>query len=404
MKEMRTEQQLITKNHPKYKLIDEMCYKSKNLYNAANYELRNYFFDTGEYIKYQDFNYYMKTKQEYKDCMSQPANCVMRLLDKNWKSFFVAIKDWSKNLNKYLGKPKPPKYLNKNGRYIWMIPNNSCYIEGNELKFRIRKLQDYKWYTKNLGRLIQVRFIPKGTCYMMEIVYEIEVKEVDYEHNKRFIAIDLGVNNFVTITNNIGEKPIIINGKGIKSINQFYNKRLAKEKSRLMKINNVHYSHKLENITFKRHRIIKNFMHNASSYIIKYCEYYNIVNIVIGKNEKWKHRCNTGNINNQKFIQIPYELFLNQLKYKCKNSNIKLHTIEESYTSGTSFIDDELPIKENYNKKRRIKRGLFKSNDGRLINSDVNGSYQILRKVFPEFQYGIGVYLTPALVNVTRMG
>lgn len=381
-----------------------MCYKSKNLYNVANYELRNYFFDTGEYIKYQDFNYYMKTKQEYKDCMSQPSNCVMRLLDKNWKSFFVAIKDWSKNPNKYLGKPKPPKYLNKNGRYIWMIPNNSCYTEGNELKFRIRKLQDHKWYTKNLGRLIQVRFIPKGTCYMMEIVYEIEVKEAEYEHNKRFIAIDLGVNNFATITNNIGEKPIIINGKGIKSINQFYNKRLVKEKSRLMKMNNVHYSRKLENIAFKRHRRIKNFMHNASSYIIKYCEYHNIDNIIIGKNKKWKQRCNIGKINNQKFIQIPYELFLNQLNYKCENNNIKLHIIEESYTSGTSFIDNESPSKDKYNELRRIKRGLFKSNNGRLINSDVNGSYQILRKVFPEFQYGIGAYLTPVLVNVIRMG
>lgn len=238
-----------------------MCYKSKNLYNYTNYLLRNYFFDTGEYIKYTDMNYYMKDKIQYKECMSQPANCVLRLLDKNWKSFFVAIKDWSKNPDKYLGKPKPPKYLKSNGRYLWIIPNNSCYVEGNELKFRIRKLQDYKWYTRNLGRLIQVRFIPKGSCYVMEIIYEVEL-DINYKDENRVIGIDLGINNFATITNNIGKRPIIINGKGIKSINQYYNKIVAKEKSKLMKINNVYWSHKLDNISFTRYRRIKNFMHN----------------------------------------------------------------------------------------------------------------------------------------------
>lgn len=404
MKVTRCEQQLITKSHPKYKFIDSMCYNSKNLYNMANYKLRNYFFETGEYIKYNDFNYYMKTKDEYKKCMSQPANCTIRLLDKNWKSFFVAIKDWSKNKNKYLGMPKPPKYLKKNGRYPWMIPNNTCYTEGNELKFRIRKLQDYKWYTRNLGRLIQVRFIPKGTCYMTEIVYEVEVKDNGELISNNIASIDLGVNNFVTITNNIGKQPIIINGKGIKSINQFYNKRSSKEKSRLIKINKAHYSHKLEDISSKRHRQIKNFMHNSSSYIIKYCIKNNIDTIIIGVNKKWKQESKMSNTNNQKFIQIPYDMFINHLKYKCEENNIKFITTEESYTSGTSFIDNELPIEENYNKKRRLKRGLFKSNNGRLINSDVNGSYQILRKVFPEFQYGIGVCLTPVLINVIRMG
>lgn len=171
-----------------------------------------------------------------------------------------------------------------------------------------------------------------------------------------------------------------------------------------MKINKVHYSHKLEEITFKRYRQIKNFMHNSSSYIIKYCMKNSIDTIVIGLNKTWKQESNMNGINNQKFVQIPYDMFINQLKYKCEENNIKLITTKESYTSGTSFIDNESPIKENYNKSRRIKRGLFKSNNGRLINSDVNGSYQILRKVFPEFQYGVEVYLTPVLVNVTRMG
>ena len=399
MKVNRCERQVITKNHPKYKVIDEMCFKSKNLYNYANYIIRQEFATNGNYINYHDMNKKLKSHKEYKECMSQPANCILRLLDKNWKSFFVAIKDYSQNPSKYLGRPKLPKYLNKDGRFNWMIPNNSCYLEGSELKFRIRKLQDYKWYTRNLGRLIQVRFVPKGTCYIMEIVYEVEIDN-DEVHNKNTASIDLGINNFVTMVNNIGEKPIIINGKGLKSINQYYNKQLAAEKSNLMKVNNKYWSNKLDQISFKRYKRIMNYMHNVSAYIVKYCKYNNIDNIVIGKNDKWKQECNIGSINNQKFVQIPYEILFEQLKYKCEFNNIKLIITEESYTSGTSFLDNELPIKENYDKSRRNHRGMFISNKGVKINADVNGAYQIMRKVFPEFEYGIGVYLTPTIVNI----
>lgn len=394
----RCERQVITKNHPKYKFIDEMCFRSKNLYNYANYIIRQEFVNNGKYMKYIDMNKELKIHKEYKGCMSQPANCTLRLLDKNWKSFFVAIKDYSKNPSKYLGRPSLPKYLSKDGRFNWMIPNNSCYLEGNELKFRIRKLQDYKWYTRNLGRLIQVRFVPKGTCYIMEIIYEIELEERD-EYNNRTVSIDLGINNFVTMVNNIGEKPIIINGKGLKSINQYYNKTLSKEKSNLMKANNQYWSKKLESISFKRYKRVMNYMHNVSAYIIKYCKEHNMNTITVGKNNKWKQECNIGSAT-QKFIHIPYEILLDQLKYKSELNNIKLITTEESYTSGTSFIDNELPIKENYDKSRRKHRGMFISNKGIKINADVNGAYQIMRKVFPEFEYGIGAYLTPTIVNI----
>lgn len=395
----RCERQVITKNHPKYKLIDEMCFKSKNLYNHANYILRQEFINNGNYINYYNLNKELKSHKEYKECMSQPANCTLRLLDKNWKSFFIAIKDYSKNPNKYLGKPKLPKYLNKDGRFNWMIPNNSCYSEGNELKFRIKKLQDYKWYTRNLGRLIQVRFVPKGTCYIMEIIYEVEINKSE-NYNKNAISIDLGVDNFVTMVNNIGEKPIIINGKGLKSINQYYNKRLSLEKSNLIKVNNQCWSNKLNQMSFKRYKRITNYIHNVSSYIIKYCKNKNIDNIIIGKNNKWKQECKLGSVNNQNFVQIPYEILFEQLKYKCQSNNIKLIITEERYTSGTSFLDGELPIKENYDKSRRNYRGMFISNKGVKVNADINGAYQIMRKVFPEFEYGIGVYLTPTTVNV----
>ena len=404
VKVQRAEQIIIRKNHPKYKLIDEMCYNSKNLYNEANYMIRQEFIANKNYLNYYDMNKEFKTHENYKACFSQPANCTLRLLDKNWKSYFRAIKDWKKNPEKYLGMPKLPKYLKKDGRYPWMIPNNSCLYdkENGELYFRLNILKGYRFKCRCLGRLIQVRFIPRGSCYVMEIVYETEIPDTKTESN-RIASIDLGVDNLVTMTNNIGLKPIIINGKGIKSINQYYNKRLAKEKSLLKIRHGKDWSKKLDSITFKRYQRIKNYMHNTSSYIVKWCVDNEIDTLVVGKNKEWKQNASMSKGSNQKFVDIPYQMLLQQLKYKCENVGIKYIETEESYSSGTSFLDGEEPIKQNYDKSRRIERGLFKSNSGLLINSDVNGSLQIMMKVFPNAfneRYGIEAVLTPIVINV----
>ena len=403
VKVQRAEQIIIRKNHPKYKLIDEMCYNSKNLYNEANYMIRQEFIANKNYLNYYDMNKEFKTHENYKACFSQPANCTLRLLDKNWKSYFRAIKDWKKNPEKYLGMPKLPKYLKKDGRYPWMIPNNSCLYdkENGELYFRLNILKGYRFKCRCLGRLIQVRFIPRGSCYVMEIVYETEIPDTKTESN-RIASIDLGVDNLVTMTNNIGLNPIIINGKGIKSINQYYNKRLAKEKSLLKIRHGKDWSKKLDGITFKRYQRIKNYMHNASSYIVKWCVENEIDTLVVGKNKEWKQNASMSKGSNQKFVDIPYQMLLQQLKYKCENVGIKCIETEESYSSGTSFLDGEEPIKQNYDKSRRIERGLFKSNSGLLINSDVNGSLQIMMKVFPNAfneRYGVEAILTPIVIN-----
>lgn len=403
MKVQRIEQKVIRQNHPKFKIIDKMCYHSKNLYNEANYVIRQEFINNGIYINYYDINYEFKTHDNYKSCFSQPANCTLRALDKAWKSYFRAIEDWKQNRSKYLGMPKPPKYLHKNGRYPWMIPNNQLvykYDKGT-IYIRNRLLNDYEWKCRCLGRIIQVRFIPRGSCYVMEIVYEIDIPNKTTGSN-RIAAIDLGVDNLVTMTNNIGSNPIIINGKGIKSINQYYNKRLAKEKSLLKIRHDKDWSRKLDAITFKRYQRIKNYMHNTSSYITKWCVENDIENLVVGKNKEWKQNTSMGKASNQKFIDVPYQILLLQLKYKCENVGIKYIETEESYSSGTSFLDEEEPIKDNYNKSRRIQRGLFKSDSGLLINSDVNGSLQIMKKVFPNAinRYGIEGVLTPIVINV----
>lgn len=384
-----------------WKLIDQMCFNSKNLYNYANYIIRQEYIENKRYIPYKELNYNLKTHQQYKDCMSQPANCTLRLLDKNWKSFFNGLKEYDKNPKKFLGRPQIPKYLKKNGRFPWMIPNNSCCydLENGELHFRIRKLHSFRWKCRCLGRLIQVRFIPRGCVYAMEIVYEIELPD-SYGVVERIVGIDLGINNLITASNNIGKEPFIINGKPLKSINQFYNKRKSHIQSELRYKNGTFWSKKLDVITQKRFNRIKNYMHNATSYVIKWCIENKIDTIVIGHNDKWKQRTRMGKINNQKFLYIPYEMIIGQLKYKCENNGINFVETEESYTSGTSFLDRELPCKENYNKKRRVKRGLFQSGNG-LINSDVNGSLQIIKKVIPDaFSYGIEACLTPTIINV----
>lgn len=395
---MITEQQVIRPSHPKYKIIDEMCLHSKDLYNYANYLIRQSFIIRDEYISYQKMNFDLKTHELYKLCMSQPANCVLRRLDKMWKSYFESIKDWNKNPSKYLGKPKIPKYLKKDGRYCWEIPNNTCSIKDGHIVFKMKKLNDIKWKTHLAGRLIQIRFVPNGCNYIMETVVEEEQKEVPQLNQNNIASIDLGVDNFVTLTNNIGLNPIIINGRIIKSINQFYNKRRAELQSKLPK--NVFWSKQLDSITFKRLNRIKNFIHHTSKFIVNYCVKNNIGNLVCGLSKEWKQSSKMSKRANQNFIGIPYNMLIKQLEYKCKQNGIAFHTTEESYTSGTSFMDGEVPVKENYDKSRRVRRGLFKWTGG-YINADVNGSFQIMRKVFPNaFVDGIVAYLTPVRINL----
>lgn len=403
LKIQRVERHIINNKHPCFRIFDELCFKSKNLYNYANYIIRQEFINNKNYIKYKDLTFQLKHSESFKDLGSNSSQHTLKMLDKSWKSFFVAIKDWSKNPSKYLGKPKLPKYKKKDGRHICILTNMQSQIKDGYLYFAFKPLRPFNNLikTKVTNKHMQTRIIPKGSCYVLEIVYqkEIELKEVK---SKNIIGIDLGLNNFATITNNIGLKPIVINGKGVKSYNQYWNKQIAKYKSLAKTNNKLDWTKRLEKLTLKRYNKTDYFMHCASKYTIDYCIENDIDTIVIGHNKEWKQESNLYKTINQGFVQIPYDIFINKLKYKCEDVGIKLIETEESYTSGTSFIDNEKPIKENYNKKRRIFRGLFKSNTGKLINSDVNGAYQIIKKVFSDaFANGIeGVGLHPIVINL----
>ena len=230
----------------------------------------------------------------------------------------------------------------------------------------------------------------------MEIVYEMEVPECN-EQSERIAAIDIGVDNFITMVNNIGEQPIVVKGGVIKSINQYYNKQKAKLQSELKITNKKDWSKRLQKLTDKRYEMIKYQMHCISKYVVDWCVLYNIDTLIVGHNDDWKQN----NKGMQNFTYIPYELFIQMLAYKCENNGIRFIEHEEGYTSGTSFVDNEEPVKENYDKSRRIHRGLFVGNNGIQINADVNGAYQIMKKVIPNaFANGIeGAGLHPLTIK-----
>ena len=400
----RVEKHIIKSNNKYYKMLDEYCFKSKNLYNYANYIIRQEFINNGNWIRYNELDKIVKDKENNYDYRNMPlgssAQQCLKLLDKNWKSFFASIKDYNNNPSKYLGRPKLPKYRPKNGRNILILTNQNCKIKNGYIKFP-KKFKGLLIKTKIRNGLQQVRVIPKDKYLVIEIVYKIEDVEPLVD-NGRYIGIDLGLDNFATITNNCGLIPLVINGKGLKSINQYYNKQISHYRSIAKRVNKLDYTNKMRKLTLTRNNKVDDFVHKASRFLVDYCRSNDINTIVIGNNKNWKQNSKMNKKVNQNFISIPYGVFIQKVQYKAEEFGIKVIVTEESYTSGTSFLDSELPIKENYNKSRRKYRGLFISNNGIKINADVNGSYQIIKKVFPKvFAEGIeGIGLCPFKVNL----
>lgn len=398
-KATRVEKHRINKDHKMYSIIDDYCFKSKNLYNFSNYVIRQEFIKNNKYISYNEMAKTMKHEEPFKDIGSNSGQHTLKMLHLNWKSFFVAIKDWGKNKEKYLGRPKLPKYLDKNGRYVWVLTNMQSKVIDGYLAFSFKPLKKFNglFKTKVEGKHMQTRFIPEGLSYTMEIVYEISIP--DNITSNRVVGIDLGVNRFATIQNNFGEKPIAINGGKIKSVNNYSNKLIAKYSSLAKKVNNLNWTLYLQKITDKRHNKIDYLIHNATKYIVSYCTAFNVGTVVIGYNEKWKQNINIGTTN-QIFTHIPFQSFVSKLEYKLENKGIKLIKTEESYTSKASFIDGDQLSKGNFSGKR-VCRGLYESKEGKLINADVNGASNIIRKVFPEAFEGIkGVDLHPTIINI----
>lgn len=403
MKALRIEKHNINKSNPMWGICDSYCLKSKNLYNYANYILRQQFINKDPIYKYVELSKALNKTEVFKDIGSSSAQMTLKLLLQNWKSFMALIKKYKKNPSSLLGRPKMPKYKKKDGRYICILTNMQTQIKDGYLFFAFKPFKPYNNLIKTnvKGKHMQTRIIPKGGNYSLEIVYEVDIPDYK-ESNNRIVGIDLGVDNLATCVNNVGAKSIIINGRPLKSINQFYNKEKAQMQSNLKKLHNKDWSNKLQKLQNKRNNKIDYYLHCASKSIVNYCEELNIDTVIIGLNKTWKQESKLCKSSNQNFISIPYYKFISQLEYKLQNKGIRLIVNEESYTSGCSFLDNEPINKTYYNKDRRIARGLFKTNNGIIINADSNGAYNIIKKVIPEaFVDGIeGVDLHPLRVSV----
>lgn len=365
------------------KELDDITFKCKNLYNKANYIIRQEFINNGKYIsKYDMFNS-LKDDPDYMVMPARVSRGVLRTLDGNWKGFFETIKDWKKNKSKYKGKPNLPQYLPKNGKFNAIFTDKSVLkplksksgIGLSSLNLRINTKIEYKFIKE-----VNVKPLKSGK-YSINIIYEF--KEPNRKlNNNNYCSIDLGLNNLMTLTSNkTGLKPVLVNGRPLKSINQFYNKKKAEYQEELPE--KVYTSKKINKLTFKRELKIKDYLNKSSKFLIDWCLQNDLNTIVIGYNEFWKTEINIGKRNNQNFVNIPFHKLVWMIEYKARKVGINVLKHEESYTSKCSFLDDEEVKKHDVYLGKRIKRGLFRSGDGRLINSDVNGSLNILRKAIP---------------------
>ena len=383
----RAEKFIVRNTNENYSFLDDLCFKSKNLYNHANSVIRKEFFENQIILKYNTIDKILKHDTEYPDyrqLQAQSSQQTLRLLCRNWKAFISAMKSYSKDKSKFKGRPKPPKYLDKvKGRFPVVFTNQQIKVNKNDNSFNISS--KIKFYLRpevanSLLSVCEIRVVPRLNYIKVEFIYNKGIPDTMVSTNN-LLGIDLGVNNLITTARINNSESIIIDGKGLKSINQYYNKKLAYYKGKAEKENKLETTKRIKQLHTKRNFKVENYLHRASKLIVDYAVTKNIDTIVIGYNKDWKQEVSMGKSKNQNFVMIPFNTLVNMITYKAEDKGIKVLLVEESYTSGTSFLDNETPTKENYNKTRRIKRGLFKSNTNKYINADVNSAHQILKKV-----------------------
>jgi putative transposase len=385
-------------NKSQFKRLRELTAHAKNLYNQSLWILREAFDATGKYFSYPQMDRAMKQvanlegEINYKLLKAKVAQQTLRRVDQNFKSFFQASKDFNKNQSKYKGQPRPPRFKQK--LYDNLIFDYQAFkVKGTIVL--LEKGLEIKLPPSLVGKTIkQIEIIPKHHLFQAVFVYEQEVKKFKLiEPNDQIMSIDLGLNNLATGVTNGLIKPFIIDGRRIKSLNAYYNKRKAKIQSELEKSRGKKWSYKLQSLTDKRNARINDYLHKATAYVIKTSLTHNISKVVIGDVAKSLDHINLGNKTNQNFVNLSLGQFVDKLSYQLGQHGIKLIVANESYTSKASFLDgDKMPKKYDKEAKpiysgKRIKRGLYRSKDGTLINADVNGAYNILRKGDSKFSF-----------------
>ena len=407
MKATRTEQIYIRENET----VSKMCHLSKNLYNQVNYVLRNQFLN---HEKLSGYNVLAKQfskpsgiedHDNYQKLPAQTSQWTIRKVSMAWITFFKSLKAWKKHPEKFSGTPRPPKYKNKEGEFMLIFTNQQCRLDDGILKFPKIMDMEVKTGLKNV-ELKEVRIIPQGVGYTIEIVYTKEIAGIPGMKPERVMGIDIGVRNLVTIGNNISEQGIAVRAGLLKSINQFFNRELARCRSiNDLQGNGKKQTKRMQKLSMDRNRKVKDIMHKVSRATVAYAKILDIDTIVIGHNNGWKQSVSIGKRNNQNFVQLPFNTLIQQIRYKAEENGINVMIHEESHTSKCSFLDNETIEHHETYMGKRIKRGTFQSANGTLIHADLNGSYNIIKKAIPEaFANGIeGIGLYPRSLSIGQM-
>ena len=397
-----------------FRNLKYLCHIAKNLKNQAIYNVRQHYFKNKKYLSYNENYKMLKNSENYKKLNSNMAQQILKEVDESFKSFFALLK-LAKN-GQYNGKIKLPNYLDKDGFTTLVIGfvrlkddmlivpySNSFRKTHKEIAIKLPPVLKGK-------KIKEIRIIPKQHSRYFEIQYTYEVKEIQRELNKEnALGIDLGIDNLCTCVTNAGAS-FIIDGRKLKSTNQYYNKINAKLQSIKDEQKIERTTLRQKRITRKRNNRINDYLSKAARTIVNYCLNNDIGKLVLGYNEDFQRNSNIGSINNQNFVNIPYGKLRDKLIYLCKLYGIEFKLQEESYTSKASFFDgDEIPIydKENLQEYifsgKRIKRGLYQTSTGKLINADCNGALNILRKskvVDLSVLYNRGELNTPKRIRV----
>jgi putative transposase len=407
------EQHMIDRTDPRFAIIDEAAFKSKNLYNAALYEIRQSFIHEGTYLNYHEMDRRMQSHEAYKALPAKVSQQILMVLDQNWrKGFFEALKAYEENPSKFTGRPRLPKYKHKTeGRNILIYTVQAISKRGLKYGLIQPSMLPISVETKHKD-IDQVRIIPRNGYYVVEVMYTKEPVQATVDPSF-CVGIDLGVTNLAAIASNReGFVPRLVNGRPIKAWNQWYNKRIKALKKLLPKGDRERVTRQMERITNTRNRRIDHYLHTASKRIIDFLVKEGVGTVIIGKNPLWKQACEMGRRNNQNFVSIPHARFIDMLTYKAALVGIGVEVREESYTSQASFVDlDPIPdYKPNdetehvFSGKRIGRRNrLYRTKDGRTICADVNGAYNIVRKSRPDaFAKGTAGYVVhPVRLAVT---
>ena len=376
-----------------YKTLRDLCHIAKNLANQAIYNVRQYYFAEGEYLNYQKNYALLKSSDNYKTLNSNMAQQILKEVDGSFKSFFGLLKLARKG--RYSFKDcRLPSYLPKDGYTTLVIG----FIRLNGDKLVLPFSQSYKKTHKAIEikippiladkKIKEIRIIPKANARFFEIQYTYEAECIQRNLNtSNALAIDLGINNLVTAVSGTGES-FIIDGRRLKSINQWFNKENARLQGIKDKQNFGRKPTKRQKaIARNRNNKVNDYMSKAARKVIDYCIQNDIGTLVVGYNETFQREANIGRVSNQSFVSIPYGKLREKLEYLCELNGITYVKQEESYTSKASFWDkDDIPVYNEDNPQscvfsgKRVHRGLYKCSDGRTLNADVNGALNILRK------------------------